>query len=106
MTYQISTCQHLNLFYSTVDQEPILYWVFESEILGNAVLECEMPGPDEGNKCHINVKNLTNDAAEIIFKNNFRFTECKICSGGSDHEFSKKLFKELFGQEIYSKYIT
>lgn len=93
------------MFYTSVDREPLLYWVFNSEILEDAVLECDLPGP-EGNKCHINVKNLTDDQAGEIFKINFRFTDCKICSDGINHQFSRELFKELFGQEIYSKYIT
>jgi len=105
MTSQNSTCQHLNLFYSTVDQEPLLYWIFDSEILGDATLQSDLPGP-EGNKCHINAKNLTDDQAGEIFKNNFNFTDCNICSDGINHQFSSELFKELFGQEIYSKYIT
>lgn len=73
-------------FYSTVDPDPIVYWVFDSAILYDAQLEY-VPNTG-GDECHINAKNLSDEEAGKIFAANFRHDDCRICLNGTDQPFT------------------
>lgn len=81
----------MRIYYASVDTQPIIYWVFDSAILGDAWLEYS---PSEsGDVCHINIKNLTNQQAEEIFIHNFVHEECRICLNDLDKPFTREIFK-------------
>lgn len=59
-------CEHIRKFYPTVVGDPIMFWPFSMNDLPEGV--CFNQEKSNGDECHGNVKNLSNEDAEKIIK--------------------------------------
>lgn len=74
MRYHTSVCEHIDLFYSSeqlgrhpIGYPPIVYWLFDSSILGGqATLEPSL-GP-KGCQCHYDIKGIDDSQAAQVYQ--------------------------------------
>ena len=91
-----SICAHARAYYSSVANEPPVFWTFDEVILPNGYFLEEVPS-DTGDDCHRNIEGLSDNRAKKFFKKqeNPLF---RICDGndaqlltheGIQHELDK-----------------
>ncbi len=65
--YKNTICKHINDFYSKPAGFPIVFWCFDSKILGDAAI-LENKKSDSGDACHYNIIGISNEKAKEIYQ--------------------------------------
>lgn len=92
--YGATICNHISNFYSIVAGEPIVYWEFDSSILGqNARLVNIISST--GDICHYDIENLSNKESRDIFRDHALNANLRICNKNGEEQFSVEKFRDL-----------
>ena len=85
-------CKHLNYYYKSVDAPPHIVWIFDINILPPTAI-IKRKDSHTGDKCHYNIKGLSNNLAKRIFSANFDLLDSgKICNNEHPRKFTDKDF--------------
>lgn len=92
--YDTPICKHIKIFYSIVAGEPIVYWPFESSILGEKARLVNRPS-NTGDICHYDIENLSHKESRDIFRNHASNSNLYICNNDNEDQFSIEKFRDL-----------
>jgi len=92
--YDTTICSHIRTFYATVTGEPIVYWPFDSSILGTKAI-LEKRESNTGDICHYDIKNLSNKEAKEIFREHAKSNNFFICNPDGEEPFTIEKLKNL-----------
>jgi hypothetical protein len=74
--------------------EPIVYWQFGSEILGEGIEIVKIVSAT-GDECHYDICHLPNRQGRSIFKENALNKNLMICIDNTETQFSLEVFERL-----------
>jgi hypothetical protein len=74
--------------------EPIVYWQFDSEVLGDGVQLVKNVGTT-GDDCHYDICQLPRKRGKDIFKENALNQNLRICINNDAIQFSLEVFEDL-----------
>lgn len=92
--YGTTICNHIRTFYATVAGEPIVFWPFDSSILGNRAILTNRES-NTGDVCHYDIENLKDNKAKGIFKDHAKSDRFLICNVDDDEPFTIEKIKSL-----------
>lgn len=92
--YGTTICNHIKTFYLVATGEPIVYWSFDSMILGEkAVLVNRLS--NTGDICHYDIEKLSHREEKNIFSSHVSNGDLFICNNNGEGPFSVEKLKEL-----------
>jgi hypothetical protein len=92
--YSTTICNHIRIFYSLVAVEPIIYWPFDSSILGTKAILINRKS-NTGDICHYDIENLSDKETRDIFRNHASNANLCICNNDGEEEFSVNKFRDM-----------
>jgi hypothetical protein len=92
--YGTTICDHIRAFYLTVTEEPIVYWSFDSSILGTKAI-LEKRESNTGDICHYDIENLSHREAEEIFRKHAKSNNFLICNVDDEEPFTIEKLRNL-----------
>ena len=92
--YNTSICEHIRTFYSIVAGDPIVYWPFESSILGEKARLVSRIST-AGDICHYDIENISHKEGRDIFRNYASNANLYICNNDNEDKFSIEKFKDF-----------
>ena len=92
--YGTAICRHIRAFYSVAAGEPIVYWPFDSSILGAGAILVKRQG-DTGDICHYDIEKLSHKEAKEIFGDHALNDNLFFCNSDEEEPFSVNKLKEL-----------
>lgn len=92
--YSTTICSHIRTFYLIIAGEPIVYWPFDSAILGETALLVNIRS-NTGDDCHYDIVNLSNGESRRLFRDHALNANLRICNSDDEKQFSVEEFRDL-----------
>lgn len=92
--YGTTICEHIRTFYSTVTEEPIVYWPFDSSMLA-AKSNIVNRESITGDVCHYDIENLSHKQAKEIFRDHASNDNLFICNPDDGEPFTIEKLRSL-----------